>query len=827
MRFLTYFTSLLMAMLLVACGGGGGSAGLTSGSPVPAFVTSAPSILNLGVGASQEFSVGGGKGPYRVSSSSPQVVVATLRNETLLALGGVATGAAIVTLTDAENRAVTIAVNVANLLPLSTNTTAAGFVLGINNQRTFTISGGVPGYTVASADSRFVTATLAGNTVTINTLALSPTTPTGSTPTLIFVRDAAGAEVSVPVTVTSSATEPLATSAPATGLLLTSNTQRTFTITGGVPGYTVQSGDTRFATATVNGNTVTVNALAIGSSTVAVRDAVGTLVTVAVNVTTSSTLPLAVNAPAAIPVAIGTQRTFTITGGVSGYTAESTDPRFVTVSVSGNTLIINANALTLQGTPPVPFAVNVVVRDAENMVSTPIAVTVVSASTLDLFTTVPATVTLPPASTTVFSVGGGVAPYTVLSTNPLAVNATINGSVLTIQTLTLGTASLTIRDAVGRTIPVAVTIAAALDLFTTAPAGVTLPRASTTTFKVGGGVQPYTVVSSNSQAATAVINGDNLVITTLSPRSTANTSAITIRDGAGKSVSTIVTVDVIKVRLGSSQLVASIGQVVDVKIIGGSPPYRAVSANNTRIKSEIVQSPDNANEFVLRLTPLSTPAPGGSGEITVSVVDANNESSENVSVTINSGAPGLGFAPSALTISENDTQDIVLNISNASPTGSLVAFSSDPTLLRATVSPDRMTVRLTTGTSGSRCVAGTARELSLVTISIVDERSATGIAVVSIENNPNGCVGIAPVPLTLSSNTVSVPVTSSPVSVIVSGGSGRYVVSSSNNNVATAAVSETGGTIKITPLIVGNTTITVQDTVNLNFRTTIAVTVTP
>ena len=718
MRFLTFFTSMLVAMLLVACGGGGGSAGITSGSPVPAFVTSAPSTLNLGVGASQDFNVGGGKGPYRVSSSNSQVTVATLRNETVLSLGGVTTGTAIITLTDAENRTVTINVIVANAVALTTSAPTTGFAMTSNTQRTFTIAGGVPGYTVVSSDSRFVTATLQGNTVSINAIAIGVAN--------VIVRDAAGSQVIVPVTVTTIATEPLATSAPAAGLSLISNTQRTFTITGGVPGYTVQSGDTRFVTATVNGNTVTVNALAIGASTITVRDAVGALATVAVTVTTSSTLPLAVNAPAALPVAIGTQRTFTITGGAPGYSAESTDPRFVTVSVSGNTLIINANALTLQGTPPVPFAVNVVVRDTENRASTPIAVTVASASTLDLFTTAPATVTLPPTSNTVFSVGGGVAPYTVLSTNPQAVNATINGSVLTIQTLTLGTASLTIRDAVGRTIPVAVTIAAALDLFTTAPAAVTLPRASSTTFKLGGGVQPYTVVSSNPQAATAVINGENLVITTLKPLSTANLSIITVRDSAGKTVATTVTAIVPPLALSASSIRSYVGDVVNVTITGGTPPYRTTSTVQLAATSEIL-SP-TTDPATLRITFR------GLGEITVSVFDANNES-QSISLTIIAGAPGIGLGPVSVVVSENDNQDIILNIFGASPTGPLVAFSSDTNLLKATVSEDRRTVKLTNGTRGNRCVPGRAQELTPVTITVVDEKSASATAVVSIQNN--------------------------------------------------------------------------------------------
>ena len=453
MRFLSYFLMLLFAVSLFACGGGGGSAGTTSGSPVPALTTTAPSSLTVGVGASQSFLISGGKAPYSVSSSNVQVSIAGTK-EAALTIGGVAPGTATITVADADAKTSIIAVTVGNLAPL-------------------------------------------------------------------------------------------ATSAPAI-LTLVQGTKRSFSISGGVPGYSVESGDTRFVAATVSGSTLTLNAVAIGTVPVLIRDAVGTQLSISVTVGSSSTLDVFTNAPAAL----------------------------------------------------------------------------------------------------------AVAPQT------------------------------------------------------------------TTTFTVGGGTLPYSVVSNNTQAAIASINGTVLTITSFTPSTagSGNVATITVRDANAKTATPIaVTVTALPFVLSASDITSFIGDVIDVSIFGGTPPYRVLSSNDLGVSAALLPS---GNVFRLTLNNASV--------IDVMVFDANNQQ-QKVKVTAQAGSPGLGLAPSAVTVSENDTQDIKFTVSGAATTGTISVFSSDSNKLQASITGNIVTVR--TGTS--RCVNADTG----VNIDVIDSKGAKGTATVTIKDN--------------------------------------------------------------------------------------------
>ena len=225
MRFLSCLSTLLVAVSLTACGGGGGSAG-TSAAPRATLTTTAPAILTIGIGASQTFAISGGRSPYAVSSSNVQVSIAGTRDNDLT-IGGIAAGAASITVVDADAKTAVIAVTVANLAPFATNAPAA-LTLVQGTKNSFTLSGGVPGYSVVSGDTRFVTASVTGTTLNINAVALT------ATAVQVLVRDASGTVLTIAVTVSSSSTLDLFTTAPA-ALSVAPQSTATFTIGGGTP----------------------------------------------------------------------------------------------------------------------------------------------------------------------------------------------------------------------------------------------------------------------------------------------------------------------------------------------------------------------------------------------------------------------------------------------------------------------------------------------------------------------------------------------------------------------------------------------------------------
>ena len=76
MRFMSYLTALLVAVLLAACGGGGGSSG--SNPNRPTIFTTAPAELSLPIGAVRQYEIRGGVAPYTVSTANPTDHVAIM-----------------------------------------------------------------------------------------------------------------------------------------------------------------------------------------------------------------------------------------------------------------------------------------------------------------------------------------------------------------------------------------------------------------------------------------------------------------------------------------------------------------------------------------------------------------------------------------------------------------------------------------------------------------------------------------------------------------------------------------------------------------------------
>ena len=420
----------------------------------------------------------------------------------------------------------------------------------------------------------------------------------------------------------------LSTTAPAT-LTVGIGASQTYTIIGGKSPYAVSSSNVQVSIAGTNDNSLTIGGIAPGTAIIRVSDADG--ITTSITVTVANRAPFATNAPAALTLVQGTKNSFTLSGGVPGYSVVSVDSRFVTATVTGATLNINAVSIT-----PAAAPIQVQVRDAAGTVLT-IAVTVGSSSTLDVFTTAPAALSVAPQSTTTFTVGGGTPPYSVVSDNTSAAVASINGTVLTITSFTPST--------------------------------------------VGAG----------------------------------NVANITIRDANARTATPIVvTVTALPFVLSATTLKSLVGDVIDIDILGGTPPYRVFSPLVIAVSAALLPS---GNAFRLTLNAVSV--------VDVVVFDANNQQ-QKITVTVVAGSPTLGLAPSSITVSENDNQDLKFIVLGAAP-GTISVFSSDIGKLRASIAGNVVTVR----TGFSRCVNATTD----VNIDVIDSKGAKGTATVTIVDN--------------------------------------------------------------------------------------------
>lgn len=252
-------------------------------------------------------------------------------------------------------------------------------------------------------------------------------------------------------------------------------------------------------------------------------------------------------------------------------------------------------------------------------------------------------------------------------------------------------------------------------LFTTAPTSVTVAIGATPGYSVGGGTGPYTATSDNTTIATVSLTDSSMTIT----GKAVGSAKIVVRDSVGSTVSVNVTVGTVVLAITPSNATGIIDDVLIATITGGTPPYRA-SVGNVLVASAVVQ---NSNE--LKITLLQV------GQTIVTVLDANNQSTA-YSLTSNAATPGIRLSPNALTVSEFGSEPVFLTVYGAAA-GAMNVFSSDVTRLTATISGQTVTV--TTGSNGNRCVTSDTP----VTISVVDATRATGVAVVTIEDNAEIC----------------------------------------------------------------------------------------
>lgn len=343
----------------------------------------------------------------------------------------------------------------------------------------------------------------------------------------------------------------------------------------------------------------------------------------------------------------------------------------------------------------------------------------------------PSAVTLQVGSLQTYAIKGGVKPYTQYSSDPAVAIGWISGNdVLYVGTLVPGKATITTVDALGTKFDIVVTSGSSTAFYTTAPTALTIsPVASAAqTYVLGGGVPPYTAVSSFPRIASVSVDGNRLTITgnpvgEQDPAATAN-ATITLRDAAGATLTSTVTVAAAKLTLSVSTAKAYRGDVVIATITGGTPPYRAQTGIDGIVTPVIV----NGNQLQVTLERLADP-------VTVSVFDANNQRAD-IAVTIIDGAPALRISPSTLTIPETYSASSITLLPYG-VSGTPVVFTTNPKILAATYDSSTKAIKVTAGTNGNYCVAADTD----VTVTLVDEKGFQGSTVITVKdlNGAAGC----------------------------------------------------------------------------------------
>jgi len=346
-----------------------------------------------------------------------------------------------------------------------------------------------------------------------------------------------------------------------------------------------------------------------------------------------------------------------------------------------------------------------------------------------LSTTAPSVVIVPVGSANQYVISGGSAPYLIKNTDAAIAVGWVNNQTLTIGAVNGGTTTVSVADSGGAQVDIAVTVGSSTALYTTSPSSFTMAPNTTQTFKVGGGAGPYSVSSSNTSMVSVALNGSDLAITGV----TIGSATLQIRDSAGATLSVSVTVGAVPLTLSPTSASAFINSVVEVIVVGGTPPYRVGGL----IPSAVSAVFDVNDPSKLLVTPLLV-----SSGLDITILDSQNASAK-FTLTGIAGQPTIRLSPNALTVSETSRMPIVLTVFGS--TGAVNAFSSDRTLFTTAVSSDNKTITLTQ----QNCVL----QDTVVTITAVDANRAVATSLITVKDNGNTVI--------TTTDTATPPVTTS------------------------------------------------------------------
>ncbi|MFZ6677685.1 beta strand repeat-containing protein [Undibacterium sp. Tian12W] len=572
----------------------------------------------------------------------------------------------------------------------------------------------------------------------------------------------------------------LFTTAPDTVTVSPGATQ-TFTVGGGVPAYSASSSNGA-AIVSLTGNTLTIKGGGGGSAIVTVKDAAG--VTVTISVTIGSGLDLFTTAPDAVTVAVGGQSAeYTIGGGTQVYDVASSDNSIANVVFAGNRFII----VGVTG-----GKADVTVRDS---IGGKVLIKVTVGSVDALFSTAGNDINVGVNAAVTYTVGGGNGPYSVGSSNTAVATANISGSKLTVTGVGVGTANIILRDATTGNVTIKVTVGSTADLFTSAPAVLTVGiGTSSPTFTIGGGSQVYTVTSGNTQIASVGINGNKFTINGVS----AGKTTVIVKDSLGHNVTIDVTIGsgAAFYTTAPSDITLTANGTGTYIMGGGSAPYTATSSNTS-----VVTASASGNNLTLTGV--------GSGKAVVILRDAAGATLP-INVTLGSGNANAVFttAPSAVTIAVG-----------ASPAYQIGGGSAP-----YSISSSNIAIATATLTGSNFTITGVATGTANI---IVKDAAGTPVTIV-VSVGTGATVAL----YTSAPSTVTLAPGASPT-YLVGGGTAPYAVTSSNTTVVTASIA--GGTMTITGVAAGTATVRLVDsagtpitfTVNVVSGTNTALSVAP
>ncbi|TSE20056.1 MULTISPECIES: hypothetical protein [Tepidimonas] len=343
-------------------------------------------------------------------------------------------------------------------------------------------------------------------------------------------------------------------------------------------------------------------------------------------------------------------------------------------------------------------------------------------------------VTVLPGESKLLPVTGGVPPYRAVTSEAAVAVAAMDGNSLVVGGIAPGASTnVIVTDYAGTSKTVSVTVGTSVPLYTTAPAALTIGVGSSQarTFRVSGGVKPYTITGSAPLVATVTqLNAEEWSIQGVA----IGDMKVRIRDAAGKELEVAVTVGSPELRISSDNLTLPIGIPATVVLSGGQKPYSIAGGIPAAIQVRLLPGSDSEFEILGLLA---------TGDVDVVFSDASGKTVKT-KVTINTATTQIRVSPSAVSLGEQSGSSVRFSFLTAAK-GAPTVLSSFPGLVSvsAVTAPEFnadgsiKTPGSFVGTvSGTTCVKADTP----VTLTVIDSHGSIGTAVVTVvDTNPASC----------------------------------------------------------------------------------------
>lgn len=406
--------------------------------------------------------------------------------------------------------------------------------------------------------------------------------------------------------------------APAS-LVLAVGQSVSYQISGGLPPYASNATDPGVGTAVVSGSTVMVGGYAVGETTITVSPAGGGASKAISLKVIPSIKPLTLQAPSAIALVPGNKVSYLASGGVPPYRVVSSNPNVVVATTGTEGITLEAKLVG---------SASISVYDSGE--SEPVTRTVTVGPAGKLFTTAPDSMTVAPNSSRMVSIGGGVAPYQVTSSNLRVVTADVAGTVLTLRTPVdaAGVATVVVTDDDGKTVSFEVTASSGSTPLTLGSDAITIPVAlpEGARIRIIGGTPPFTVTSSIPAALGAVVQstvagGVTTYEVVLTPKLVSEVEVVVV-DSTGALAKAKITVNTTTtgIRLAPAALNISRNISITLGVYGAVGDVRVFSSDPVVANATVTAGTVTVNTFA-------------AGVVTITVVDsANNMATSTLTV---------------------------------------------------------------------------------------------------------------------------------------------------------------------------------------------------